>query len=190
MTDRQLRDWMAKVSAWRRAKDVSIDDIWAALEPHLDKVSDMDGRLAALEAAEAARKARKKPDGNVTADELAAAERVLGRLNEHTGKRLRVQGPAGVTEHARTIAARLRKGYSETDLRMVVWHRCLEWCGDEQMEKWLRPATIFAVTKLDGYLDEARAAYEQQTGDDPDQLTEETAPAAVIQLAAAMKERA
>jgi len=183
VTDKQLLDWMARVSAWRKETDDLLERLSDGRATVLHEIHD---RLAALEAAETARKARKKPDGMLTADETEAAQRVLGKLNEHGRLRLRPVTVNGPTGHVLAIVARLRKGATEHECRLVCWHRSQEWADDEQMRRYLRPSTLFGG-KFDEYLDQAREAFEAETGDDPDELTADNAPAAVIQLSERLK---
>lgn len=49
------------------------------------------------------------------------------------------------------IKARLSEGFTVDDFKTVIDKKCTEWIGDEKMEKYLRPETLFG-TKFEGYL--------------------------------------
>lgn len=49
------------------------------------------------------------------------------------------------------IHARLEEGFTVDDFKTVIDKKCAEWIGDEKMEKYLRPETLFG-TKFEGYL--------------------------------------
>lgn len=49
------------------------------------------------------------------------------------------------------IHARLAEGYSVDDFKIVIDKKCAEWIGDEKMEQYLRPETLFG-TKFESYL--------------------------------------
>lgn len=85
--------------------------------------------------------------------EVAIAERVLERLSARTERMY------GAQEHVDAVVSLLRKGYSEDDLRTVVWHQCNEWLTSEKMNRFCRPLTLFAQRNFADYLPEARAAW-------------------------------
>lgn len=74
------------------------------------------------------------------------AKRVLDFLNEKTGRRYQP-----VDANLRIIAARLRDGATEAEMRQVVAKKCREWANDETMAQYLRPATLFNATKFAQY---------------------------------------
>lgn len=49
------------------------------------------------------------------------------------------------------IKARLSEGFTLDDFKTVIDKKCAEWIGDEKMEKYLRPETLFG-TKFESYL--------------------------------------
>ena len=81
--------------------------------------------------------------------EKTAVERVVKALNGETSSAYR---PMGATAEA--ILGRLREGYTAEELIQVVVVKAEQWMGDEQMEKYLRPATLFGKQKFPGYLAE------------------------------------
>lgn len=61
----------------------------------------------------------------------------------------------------RPIVARLNEGYREKDFRAVIDAKTAQWMGNETMERYLRPQTLFG-TKMESYLQEARRATRQK----------------------------
>ena len=51
----------------------------------------------------------------------------------------------------KAIHARLAEKFTVNDFKTVIDKKCAEWIGDEKMEKFLRPETLFG-TKFEGYL--------------------------------------
>lgn len=82
------------------------------------------------------------------------AREVLRYLNERTGRSFRLTTEA----HLRPIAARLDEGYKMSDFAKVIDHKVHEWGDDPKMRGYLRPQTLFAPSKFDGYLQAAREA--------------------------------
>ena len=79
---------------------------------------------------------------------------VIVYLNERSGKRFNPK-----TEGARKVVrARLNDGYAVDDLKAVIDSKCAQWVTDQRMREYLRPSTLFAPTKFDEYLANARAS--------------------------------
>jgi uncharacterized phage protein (TIGR02220 family) len=74
------------------------------------------------------------------------AKAVLAFLNEKTGHRYRE-----VEANLSPIIARLKEGFTVKDCRSVVAMKRREWETDEQMSKYLRPATLFNRTNFANY---------------------------------------
>lgn len=49
------------------------------------------------------------------------------------------------------IKARINEGFDYEDFKTVINKKCAEWLGDEKMERYLRPETLFGP-KFEGYL--------------------------------------
>ena len=77
---------------------------------------------------------------------------IVDYLNQKAGKNFRASG-AG-TKH---ITARLADGYSIEELKTVIDIKTKEWKGTD-MEKYLRPETLFNSAKFDGYLNQQKKA--------------------------------
>ena len=72
---------------------------------------------------------------------------VVSYLNEKAGTKYKATTPKTKT----AIKARLSEGFTVDDFRTVIDKKCTEWLGDDKMEKYLRPETLFG-TKFEGYL--------------------------------------
>ena len=76
------------------------------------------------------------------------AIQILTFLNSKTGKNYRT-----VETNLILVRARLKSGASSDDIRGVIARKVREWKGTE-MEKYLRPATLFNATKFEQYIGE------------------------------------
>lgn len=74
------------------------------------------------------------------------ALKVLEFLNVKTGRHYRP-----VKANLEMIIARIKEGATEVELRQVVAKKTREWAGDEKMNQYLRPATLFNRTKFAQY---------------------------------------
>jgi uncharacterized phage protein (TIGR02220 family) len=92
-------------------------------------------------------------------EEQAAVDRVLAKLNERSGRSY------GAKAHGERVLRLLRSGHTETDLRTVIWDRANRWAGDEKMDEFLRPATVFGPQKFPDYLAAAQAAWDEHERD-------------------------
>lgn len=86
---------------------------------------------------------------------------ILDYLNELTNSSFRVTNK----NTQRLIAARLNEGYTVDDIKLVIkdktdeWLHKIgvpEWQKDQDMEKYLRPSTLFKVSKFEEYLEKAK----------------------------------
>lgn len=75
-----------------------------------------------------------------------AACRVIDHFNERAGRMYR---------HSRTtikpVLARLKEGYTEETLIMIVDEMCRRWKGDPVMESNLKPSTLFRPSHIEDY---------------------------------------
>ncbi|MGL6009673.1 MAG: conserved phage C-terminal domain-containing protein [Culicoidibacterales bacterium] len=53
---------------------------------------------------------------------------------------------------AQNVNARLKDGYTVDDILKVIEFKHSEWSGDEKMEQYLRPETLFGTGKFESYL--------------------------------------
>lgn len=92
---------------------------------------------------------------------LSQACDVLNFLNERTKCRFRHEDA-----NIKLIISRLKSGATVEDCRAVIARKYSDWHGTE-MQKYLRPATIFNAVKFEQYLGECVAEF-----DDTDELIE------------------
>jgi uncharacterized phage protein (TIGR02220 family) len=89
------------------------------------------------------------------------AIKILGWLNLHAGKRFK--RTAG---NLSFIIARLREGFTSADCLHVIKIKCQQWKNTE-MDKFLRPSTLFRPSKFEGYLNEKEIKKQTWTNDPP-----------------------
>lgn len=88
---------------------------------------------------------------------------VLDKLSRESG----VEYRATSRTHAAVIAARLRAGITEDELRAVIVHCAgakphgLGWRDNPEMRAFLRPETLFGPTTIERYLPAARTLLAQ-----------------------------
>jgi uncharacterized phage protein (TIGR02220 family) len=80
----------------------------------------------------------------------ANVSKVIDRLNAKAGTSFR-----NVESHAKLIRARIGEGYTVEDLLSVIDSKTSEWVGDEKMERYLRPETLFSQKKFSTYIGQA-----------------------------------
>lgn len=86
-------------------------------------------------------------------DDSAVSEQVrnvITYLNSQTGKSFK----ANASATKKVVQARLNEGYTVENLKKVVDNKCAEWMNDEKMNQYLRPTTLFATSKIEGYLNQ------------------------------------
>ena len=84
-----------------------------------------------------------KPDTSVFRSQAKDAIERLNRLSGHNYLFV----PANIDP----IVARLKEGYSERDLRVVIASKVNEWKSDEKMARYLTPKTLFNRTNFATY---------------------------------------
>lgn len=85
-------------------------------------------------------------DKNTHTDEI---NKIVSYLNEKTGSKYRPNTDA-TKKH---INARLDEGFTVDDFKTVIDIKTDEWLGDKDMQKFLRPQTLFG-TKFESYLNQ------------------------------------
>jgi uncharacterized phage protein (TIGR02220 family) len=100
---------------------------------------------------------------------MPITEGILAELNRLTRMCFKSQHPNGeLTANGRLVLALLKKGYQADQLTRVVRLKCRAWLGGD-MQKFLRPKTLFAPANFDQYvagLAEPPAVQFNQGGDD------------------------
>ncbi len=103
------------------------------------------------------RRSRSKPSEPTDA-EREVAMLVLRKLSERNGVQY-----SGARDHVKLIAARLREGVTEADMRKIIGYCAIEkgWQDDERNSQYLRPETLFGAQTHVRYLDPARTWFEK-----------------------------
>jgi len=86
---------------------------------------------------------------------------IVSYLNEKAGTKYKHTSAKTKT----AINARLAEGFTVEDFKTVINKKCAEWLGDEKMEKYLRPETLFG-TKFEGYLNAKHTERKEANGQD------------------------
>lgn len=73
---------------------------------------------------------------------------IIDYLNTQAGKRYRTE-----SAQSKHIRARLSEGYTVEDCKKVIDIKVKEWLGND-MEKYLRPETLFNSTKFENYINQ------------------------------------
>lgn len=85
------------------------------------------------------------------ADTESTIDEVIDKMNDTWGTKYRKK-----TESNRAyIRGRVRDGHSKEELFAVINHMHSRWGSDPKMSPYLRPCTIFAPSKFEGYLSES-----------------------------------
>lgn len=72
-------------------------------------------------------------------------------LNEKTGRAFH-----NTEANRKLIKARLHDGFTKKDFKLVIDYKSTEWKDNKDMQKYLRPNTLFAPSHFDDYLNEAK----------------------------------
>ncbi|GKX58368.1 hypothetical protein SOASR031_06830 [Leminorella grimontii] len=78
------------------------------------------------------------------------AKQVLTHLNQITGSRYQM-----ATGTLQNIRARLAEGFTTDELVLVADYTTAKWAGDLKMADYLRPSTLYQLSKFPGYLSAA-----------------------------------
>lgn len=81
------------------------------------------------------------------------AKQVIEYLNEQADRRFQYDSRGTL----KLFTAEWSHIYQLPQYKGVIDYLCLRWKGDERMEAYLRPATMFGPEKFPEYLDEARS---------------------------------
>ena len=98
-----------------------------------------------------------KVEKTTNAEFKTQAREVLQFLNTKTGRNYQP-----VEANLETLVARLREGFTQTQLRQVIAKKCRDWEKDEKMEPYLRPKTLFNRTNFANYVGELEVIHEQE----------------------------
>lgn len=98
----------------------------------------------------------RKKDSMSSSGEHDTAAQVIRYLNERAGKNFSEKSEA----NRKLISGRIREGRTIEDFKQVIDLKVSQWKGDEKMDQYLRPATLFRPQKFEEYLNEAPAKRE------------------------------
>lgn len=82
----------------------------------------------------------------------AATQEVVGHLNRTCGTSYRTSSAST----QRLVSGRLSEGFTAADMCDVIDAKAAQWLSDRRMRGYLRPETLLAASKFEGYLQEAR----------------------------------
>lgn len=100
---------------------------------------------------------------------------VIEHLNAKTSKAYRVASK----DNQIVIASRLQEGYTAKELCQVVDNMTDKWMGDEKMEQYLRPNTLFRRSHIEGYLNADKGLASSMKGWGKKNVTEVSSQAGV-----------
>jgi len=72
-------------------------------------------------------------------------------LNEKTGRAFH-----NTEANRKLVKARLNDGFTKQDFKLVIDYKATDWKDNKDMQKYLRPNTLFAPSHFDDYLNEAK----------------------------------
>ena len=94
------------------------------------------------------------------AEQKIPYQEITEYLNNRTGANYR-----HTTKKTRDlIKARFNEGFTLEDFKIVIDKKCVEWYNDKEMNKYLRPETLFG-TKFEGYLNQQVQEKKRTTSD-------------------------
>lgn len=91
---------------------------------------------------------KKRPHNEAIAKQI---DEVLLYLNERASKKFSLRSQA----NRNFISGRLKEGHSVNDCRLVIDEQVSCWLHDVEMEKYLRPMTLFRPSNFESYLNNA-----------------------------------
>lgn len=121
-------------------------------------------------------------EDNILKRNETAIEIIIDYLNHLAGTRYKVTTEANI----KNIKARLTEGYTISDLKLVIEYKCKEWKGTD-MQKYLRPETLFRPSKFEGYLNAALSNAPIKTTKHPDSAINHETPTAFRDLPKAVQ---
>jgi predicted phage replisome organizer/uncharacterized phage protein (TIGR02220 family) len=86
---------------------------------------------------------------------------IINYLNSKIGSRYK----STTNKTKKLIKARWNEGFRLDDFKTVIDKKCVEWMGDKEMEKYLRPPTLFS-NKFESYLNQLSVENEDKGGND------------------------
>lgn len=134
ITEIKAKQLVTKLSYWLILSDESL-------------ISDIDQDDALEKRRERDREEKKKKR-----EKVVIAKNALEYLNNKAGKKFR-----DTDANLSFILERIKEGYELADFKKAVDNQVVEWGGDEKMNKFLRPSTLFQKSKFDSYVNNHRS---------------------------------
>jgi len=88
---------------------------------------------------------------------------IIEHLNQLAGKTFNYKSEAT----RKLIRGRFSEGFTKEDFFKVHFNKCNEWVGNSEMVKYLRPATLYAPSHFDDYLNQNTKPKEERHPDAP-----------------------
>lgn len=95
---------------------------------------------------------------------------IIKYLNEKTGKRFSSHSKSTMKH----INGRLKEGYTVDDFKKVIDNKVSQWKGNDRMEGYLRPETLFCASHFESYLNEGINQPSSSYDDISERLLQET----------------
>jgi uncharacterized phage protein (TIGR02220 family) len=81
---------------------------------------------------------------------MSSAEDIIGYLNARAGRHFKISSSNG------RMVKRILEDHSADEVKLVIEAKVASWLGDPQMEKYLRPATLFSKRNFKRYIEEVK----------------------------------
>ena len=126
----------------------------------LDLINNLTNKLSSTSSEKSdAHKWKMKLNGLRMQDALA----LVKFFNDKIGTNHRTTRPDKTPTKVTQLAlALLRHGYTTTQIRQVTLNRMHRWQGDDKMAKYLRPSTLWRLSKFDEYLGELASVHDKE----------------------------
>ena len=83
-------------------------------------------------------------------ESIETANVIIKMLNEKANRNYKF-----TDSNQKLIIARLKEGFVLNDFEKCIKNMCSKWKGDDKMDRFLRPMTLFSKEKFDGYVNES-----------------------------------
>lgn len=145
----QFENGVIVIKHWRMANALRKDRYTpTAFQEELAKLSIKDNGSYTMATNGCQMVAVRLPQNSIDKDSIDYKDIVL-YLNEKSGKNFRYSS----RKTQDLINARLNEGFTVDDFKTVIDKKCAEWKGDQKMDQYLRPETLFG-TKFEAYLNQ------------------------------------
>jgi uncharacterized phage protein (TIGR02220 family) len=155
ISEQKTKQALTKLSHWVIQDDISvISERYQVGPPETETETETEGETESLLGLQA----NHNHVENRLNGKKVMVEQVMQYLNLQARRNYRVQNPNGtLTAGASVIAQRLKEGYTVEQCKDVIGVKSNAWMGDEKMDQYLNPQTLFRKSNFDKYLAEAEA---------------------------------